>query len=319
LAVVDTLKVLAPGLLTTVQDTGRFGYGRYGVAPSGALDRYALRAANLLVDNPETAAGLEITLAGFGAEALVDAAVAITGGDLKPRINGKIVGSWRSHRLKKGDRLQFGTAETGCRAYLAVGGSIAVAPVMGSRSTNLGSGFGGFEGRGLRTGDILRSESPVLHLRSAGRQFCRTDLPPYADYRCLRVLPGPQQDQFSDAGWNVFLRSVYTVSPQSDRTGIRLSGPAVEFRAGVAESIVSEGIIDGAIQVPGDGQPIIVLSETVSGGYRKIATVVAADLHRLGQLAPGHRVQFQPVSRSEALEALWRLEESLTRFRSRFG
>ena len=319
MAVVDTLKVLSPGLLTTVQDTGRFGYGRFGVAPSGAVDRYALRAANLLVDNPESAAGLEITLSGFGAEALADAVVAITGGDLEPCINGKIVGSWRSHRLKKGDRLQFGFAKTGCRAYLAVGGTIVVAPVMGSRSTNLGSGFGGFGGRALQTGDTLRCESPDLHLRSVGRQFNRTNLPLYADFRCLRVLPGPQQDQFSDTGWNDFLRSVYSVSPQSDRTGIRLSGPAVAFRTGVTESIVSEGIVAGAIQVPGDGQPIIVLSETISGGYRKIATVVAADLHHLGQLAPGHRIQFQSVSRSEALEALWRLEENLTRFRTRFG
>ena len=312
-----TFKVMSPGMLTTVQDRGRFGYGRYGVAPSGALDSLALRVANLLVDNLEDEACLEITMTGLELGALTGVTIAITGADLTPRINGTAIQMWRSRRLKPGDLLSCKTVAYGCRAYLAIGGGIDLPSVMGSKSTNLGSGFGGLEGRPLIAGDVLHGQSPELHLKAAGRHFDLNHTPAYANDWRLRVLLGPQDDQFSQTGLELFLQSVYTVSPQSDRTGIRLQGPALETKEGVPESIISEGVIPGAIQVPGDGQPIIILGETISGGYRKIATVISADMHLPGQMVPGDRVQFQAVSLWEARNALWRLEEKITRFRNK--
>lgn len=312
-----TVKVISPGMLTTVQDRGRFGYGRYGVAPSGALDSLALRVANMLVDNLEDEACLEITMMGPELGALTDVTIAITGADLTPCINGTAIQMWRSWRLKPGDLLSCKTVVYGCRAYLAIGGGIDVPSVMGSKSTNLGSGFGGLGGGPLIAGDVLYGKSPELHLKAAGRHFDLNDTPAYSNDWCLRVLLGPQDDQFSQSGLELFLQSVFTVSPQSDRTGIRLHGPAVETKEGVPESIISEGIIPGAIQVPGDGQPIIILGETISGGYRKIATVISADMHLPGQMVPGDRVQFQAVCLWEARSALWRLEEKIARFRNK--
>jgi biotin-dependent carboxylase-like uncharacterized protein len=315
LATLRSLEVLSPGLLTTIQDLGRFGYGRYGVAPSGALDCFSLRIANLLVDNFENEACIEITMIGFKAKALGDVAVAITGADLGLCLNSNPIKTWRCHVLKRGDVLTFTALNLGCRAYLALGGGIHLPTVLGSKSTNLSSRFGGVDGRPLRQGDILWSESPEFHLKTAGRHFDRSSVPLYKNDWLLRVVLGPQDDHFSETSLDLFLQSVFRVSPRSDRTGIRLQGPVVETKEGMAESIISEGVIAGTIQVPGDGQPIIILNETVSGGYRKIATVISADLPILGQIISGDRIRFQAVSLRAARQALWRLEETIGRFR----
>ena len=187
--------------------------------------------------------------------------------------------------------------------------------VLGSRSTNLTSGFGGLAGRPLRRGDVLRAESPQQHLPAAGRKYDVNVAPAYGNDWQLRVVMGPQDDHFSAEVCDRFLNADYRMSPKSDRTGIRLQGPPIPAREGLPESIVSEGRIAGAIQVPGDGHPIIVLGETVSGGYRKIAAVISADRHLLGQLLPGDRVRFQAVTPREARQALWRIEETIGRFR----
>jgi antagonist of KipI len=316
-AVIKVFEVEAPGLLTTVQDRGRAGYGRFGVAPSGALDSVAMRIGNLLVDNPESEAVLEITLPGFKAGILADVVVALTGADLGLHINGQPSGHWCSHKLRAGDLLSLEVLNSGCRAYLAVGGGVQVPEVLGSRSTNLTAGFGGLDGRPLQRGDILAADSPVQFLHAAGRKYDLNAVPAYRGDWILRVVMGPQDSHFPEETCQRFLSAVYQISPKSDRTGIRLQGPRLKVKEGQAESIISEGIIAGAIQVPGDGQPIIVLGETVSGGYRKIATVISADLHLLAQILPGDRVRFQAVDSREARQALWRQEETIGRFRDR--
>ena len=314
---VEAFEVLAGGILTTFQDLGRLGFGRYGVAPSGALDPFAVQVANLLVDNPEDEAAVEITLPGFRARALVDLAVAVTGGDLGLNCSGKSLAMWRSHGLKKGEVLSFDYHQSGCRAYLTVGGGFCLPEVLGSRSTNLGTGFGGLDGRSLQIGDILYAAAPARHLDTVGRYFDFNFAPDYNNSWDIRVVPGPQDYQFSETGLNTFYNTWYTVSPQSDRTGVRLQGEPIESRPGIAESILSEGLIPGSVQVPGDGRPIILLGETVSGGYRKIAAVISADLPLVGQMMPGDSVRFQAVSIREARRALWRQQNRIARFRDR--
>ena len=309
------MEVLAPGLQTTVQDAGRFGFGRYGVAASGALDSYALRAANLLVGNPENAACLEIMLLGLRVRALRDVAVAVTGADLQPQCDRRPFVMWRSQILAKGRELSFRGPRSGFRAYLAVGGGYEVPEILGSRSTNLPAGFGGLSGRTLRQKDVLHGGPADAHLATAGREMAAGDIPLYTDKWCLRVVPGPQEDHFTDAGLGALLGTPYRVSPQSDRTGVRLDGAPIERRPDVVESIISEGVVAGAIQVPGDGQPIVILNETVTGGYRKIATVISADLPLLGQIKPGDSVSFIAVSPAGAAAARREVESKIARLR----
>jgi len=315
LATVAVMEIEAAGPLTTIQDRGRFGFGRYGVAPSGALDSVAMRIANLLVDNPEDEAVLEITLPGFSASMLTDAAIAVTGADLGWRQNDRPIRMWQSHRFHKGDTIAFRELNSGCRAYLSVGGGWEVPEIMGSKSTNLSSGFGGLGGRPLQKGDVLWTASPQLFLGAGGRKFDLNAVPAYRDFWQLRAVLGPQDDHFDEAAQDLFFNADYRVSDHSDRTGIRLLGAPISAKEGMAESILSEGVVAGTVQIPGDGQPIILLGETVSGGYRKIATVITADLHLLGQVLPGDRIRFQAVTMREARQALWRLEEMIGRFR----
>ena len=315
MAAVETLQVVAPGPLTSVQDKGRFGYGRYGVGPSGALDSFSLRVANLLVGNPENEACLEITLMGLKLKALTDVAIAVTGADFQASCNDKPLDMWTSWILGKGNTVSFRGLKGGCRAYLAIGGGISLPEVMGSKSTNLSSKFGGLDGRPLRKGDILSSNSPYLHLKTGGSAFPQAWIPPHAKERHLRVILGPQDDEFTERGKKTFLGSPYQVSHDSDRTGIRLTGPMIERSPEVGESIISEGVISGTIQVPGDGQPIIILAETVTGGYRKIATVITADLPLLGQVKPGDTVTFERVSLDVAYTALREVEGRIERFK----
>ena len=184
-------------------------------------------------------------------------------------------------------------------------------PLLGSLSTNLPAGFGGVEGRALQKGDVLQIESPQLKLAAAGRKMSARWVPDYPGTWTLRIIWGPQDGNFKDTAKRIFTHSTYTVASQSDRTGIRLDGAPIGRKNDTAESIISEGLIAGAIQVPGDGKPIIVLGETVTGGYRKIATVVSADLPLLGQIKPGDEVQFEPVSIDVAQRALLKIEERI--------
>ena len=312
---VETLEILAPGPLTTVQDLGRFGFGRYGVAPSGALDSFSLRVGNLLVGNPEDEACLEITLLGLKVRALVDLLIAITGADLQPHLNRGPLQMWRSHIMKEGEVLSFTVPRSGCRAYLALGGGISVPSVLKSKSTNLSTKFGGLKGRPLQKGDLLSSDAPYDHLKAGGRCFDPKWIPSYPKHWVLKTVFGPQDDHFPEKAKRLFQKSSFNVTLHSDRTGIRLAGPAIQKKEGLAESIISEGMVSGAIQIPGDGQPIIILGELVTGGYRKIATVITADLPFLGQIKPGDRVKFKDVSLEDAYHAYIEAEGIIKKFR----
>lgn len=304
MAAVRSIEVLSPGLQTTIQDLGRFGYGHYGVPPSGAVDSFSLRIANRLVDNSENSACLETTLMGLRLKALTDVCVAVTGADLQLQINKQPSKMWCSHLVNQGDILSFGGPRSGCRAYIAFGGGIITPPVLGSRSTNLFSGFGGIGGRSLQKGDCLFIDSPETKLPMAGRLLKPDWIPQYSSLWTLRVIWGPQDNDFTSKGKRTLTHTLYRVSSQSDRSGIRLEGAEIQRKSDTVESIVSEGLISGSIQVPGDGKPIIILGETVSGGYRKIATVITADLHLLGQIRPGDKIQFAAITLEEAYRAL---------------
>lgn len=313
MADIEILEILSPGILTSIQDLGRYGYGRYGVAPSGALDSFALRIANLLVGNRPDQAGLEAMLLGPAIRALADIVVAVTGGNLQPRRNKQLIEMWHSHILKKDDILSFDSALSGFRVYVAVGGGISVPPVMGSRSTNLSSGFGGLQGRALKKNDILTSENHSHPVKTDTRVFNTAWIPVYPNNWSLRVIWGPQDDHFPDESRGSFLSASYEMSSDSDRTGIRLQGPVIRQKPDIQTSIISEGVIAGSVQIPGDGKPIIILGETVTGGYRKIATIISADLPLLGQIKPGDTLRFTAVSLEEARQALIGVEENVRR------
>jgi len=310
---VATFEVLEPGILTTIQDLGRYGFSQFGVPPSGALDTFSLRVSNLLVGNEEEA-GLEITLMGLRIRALKEVVIAITGGALSPTLNGEPVEMWRTHLLLQDDVIAFKKVSAGCRAYLSAGGGFVVPKIMGSSSTYLSGKFGGLEGRSLRRGDVLYTSNSSSSLDKLGLRFPSDWIPSLEKEVLLRVIPGPQDHHFTERGFQTLTSSSYEVTPQCDRMGIRLEGPRIERRPDAEESIISEGLISGAIQVPGDGKPIIILTELVTGGYTKIATIISTDLPRVAQLKPGDRVKFKRISIEEAHRLLKEQEERLKKF-----
>jgi biotin-dependent carboxylase-like uncharacterized protein len=312
---VEAFEVIEPGILTTIQDRGRYGFSQFGVPPSGALDSFSLRVGNLLVENKEEEACLEITLVGLKIKALREVVIAITGGDLFPLLNEEPLEMWRTHLLVEGDIIHFKKVRTGCRAYLAMSGGLVVQKIMGSSSTYLSGKFGGLEGRALRRGDILYTLDIPSSLDKLGLRFPSDSIPPLEKEVFLRVIPGPQDHHFTEKGLNTFSSEYYQVTPQCDRMGVRLEGPKIERRSDVEESIISEGLISGAIQVPGDGKPIIILTELVTGGYTKIATIISMDLPKVAQLKPGDRIRFKHISMEEAQYLLKKQEGRLRGFK----
>lgn len=297
---VAVFEVLEPGVLTTIQDLGRFGMAQFGIPPSGGSDAFSLRVSNLLAGNDEGEASLEITIMGLKLKALREVLIAITGGDLSPTLNDEPLEMWRSHLLVEGDVIHFKRVRSGCRAYLAISGGIAVPSIMRSRSTCLSGKFGGLEGRALKRGDFLYGVDRPVILDRIGIRFPPDWIPSLGKEARLKLILGPQDRHFTERGLDTFFSSSYQVSSQCDRAGVRLEGPKIERRSDAEESIISEGLIPGAIQVPGDGKPIILLTELVTGGYTKIAAVISTDLLRVAQLKPGDRVQFEEVSIEEA-------------------
>jgi antagonist of KipI len=312
---VETFEVLEPGILTSIQDMGRYGFSQFGVPPSGALDIFSLRVANLLVGNREEEAVLETTLMGLKIKVLKEIVISITGGDLCSTLNGEPLEIWRTHLLVEGDIIHFKKVRTGCRAYLAVSGGFVVPKIMGSCSTYLSGNFGGLEGRKLRRGDILHTLHIPSSLNKLGLRFPLDWIPSLEKEVSLRVIPGPQDHHFTEEGFQTFSSLSYQVTPRCDRMGVRLEGPKIERRPDVEESIISEGLISGAIQVPGDGKPIIILTELVTGGYTKIATIISTDLPKVAQLKPGDQVRFKPISIEEAHDLLKEQEERLKDFK----
>jgi KipI family sensor histidine kinase inhibitor len=297
------IEVVAPGLLTAVQDLGRWGYAAYGVPTAGAMDPFAARAANALVGNPPDAAVLEITLTGPVLRFLRASLVAVTGADLAPQLNGRELPGWTACWVPAGGVLRFGWRRAGLRAYLAVAGGLAVPPVLGSRATYLRGGFGGHEGRALRAGDRLPvGPAPPAAASLAGRTLPPARRPVYRRAPEVRVVLGPHAERFTPAGLGTFLHATYTVAAASDRMGYRLEGPPLARHE--PADILSAGMPLGGIQVPGDGQPIILLADhQTHGGYPLVATVAWADLPLLAQLAPGDTIRFRAVPVDEARAA----------------
>lgn len=290
------IRVLAPGFLTTVQDLGRFGYAHFGVSASGAADPVALRAGNLLVGNAENAAALEMTLVGGAFEFERDAVIALTGSDF-----GANLPLWSAVEIHAGQTVRCGATRSGARAYLAVRGGIGVPKVLGSASVHLMTGLGG---RALRKGDVLPIGGEAVRRPRAG-PMGHPGAPELARGGPLRVTPGPQEEWFSDELYG----AAYAVAEESNRMGIRLRGPAIPSPAG---HMITEGVPLGAIQVPPDGQPIILFVEhQTTGGYPKPANVISADFWRLGQLRPRDEVRFERVAFDRALNLLREQEEWL--------
>ncbi|HEY9077688.1 MAG TPA: biotin-dependent carboxyltransferase family protein [Anaerolineaceae bacterium] len=296
------IQVLDPGVLVTIQDEGRLAYQSFGVPVSGAMDWFALRVANRLVANPSHAAGLECLAGSILLECEEDVLVAGAGCGCRLVVNDEEYPLWLAVRVRGG--MQFGlkpSGEAGCWGYLAIAGGIAVPPVMGSRSTFLRGKFGGLKGRALQAGDLIPLGHPVenIHLL-AGRNFSPAALPGYANHVVVRVVESAQAANFSTEDWNTFCSQEYQVSGQSDRMGYRLAG-ALPLSLANAD-VISEGMLPGIIQVPGNGQPIVMMSDCpTTGGYTKIAAVARADLPLLTQVEPGTgSVWFRKVSIPEA-------------------
>lgn len=290
------LKVINPGLLTTVQDLGRPGQRRLGLPVGGAADAFALHLGNLLVGNEPNTAGLEMTLVGAEIEFQCDALVAVTGA---------LMGGLESNRprlVKSGERLKFGAAQQGCRAYLAIAGGIDVPVVLGGRGTDLRSGLGGWQGRALRKDDVL----PLI---PTGRTVIGTwsiderILPKPSSEPVLRTVVGTQAAEFNGG----ISRGTFKVTPKSDRMGLRLSGQ--RLLRNHQNELVSSAASPGTVQVPPDGEPIVLLADAQTiGGYPRIAHVIRADISLLAQLKPGDSVRFANIKLAEA-HRLWREQE----------
>jgi len=289
---VNEVRVVRPGFQTTVQDLGRFGHAHQGVSASGAADAVALRAGNLLVGNAENAPALEMTLVGGAFAFESDTVIALTGSDF-----GAGYPLWQAVEIKAGAVVHCGASQSGARCYLAVRGGIDAPRVLGSASTHLLTGIGG---RALRSGDILRiGDAAVRRPRRAQA------VPQRQTEGVLRVTAGPQADWFGDA----LYRNCYIVQEESNRMGLRLRGPAIPSPTG---TMLTEGVPLGAVQVPPDGQPIILFVEhQTTGGYPKPACVISADLSRVGQLRPRHEVRFELITIDEALSILQKQEQWL--------
>ena len=301
----NVFSVLTPGGYTTIQDQGRIGYQHMGIPVTGALDAFAFRCANLLLANPENAAVMEITVMGPRLEIMAEAVLAVTGAEIGMTLNDQATETWASFRVKPGDVLDIQQVKSGCRAYLAVNGGIDVPDVMGSRSTYVGGNIGGYHGRLLQAGDIIkcgRSKSPAV-----ARKMPPDMIPSYPQELTVRAIPGPQDDFFQE-GLQVLFESDFMVSTKADRMGYRLQGPPVKVHEGMPKSIISEPTMPGGVQIPPDEQPIILMVEQTVGGYTKIATVVSVDLPRVAQATPGDTLRFKKIS-LEAAHDLYRAQQ----------
>jgi KipI family sensor histidine kinase inhibitor len=331
------LIVRSPGLLTTVQDGGRPGYRAIGVGAGGAMDEIALRTANLLVGNPERAAALEMTLAGAELEAADDLLIAVTGAGMEPTADGERLPLRRPVWVRRGTVIRFGRAARGCRAYLAVAGGIDVPPVLGGRGTDIRAGFGGADGRPLRAGDALPGGVPsawaaawaaelAAESAASGRGWAAPGwfAPPdgfvpaggasdASDGVVLRAVPSDDIDAFAPEAVERFFRETYRAEPDSDRMGVRLTGPTIELD--VRGEMRSRGVLPGAVQVPAGGRPIVLGADCqTTGGYPVIAHVAAVDLPLLAQIRPGDRVRFRPIGLDEAHRLLMLRERELRLF-----
>ncbi len=312
-----TISVEKPGLLSTMQDLGRYGAQKYGVIASGAMDAFAHKSANILLGNPETEATLEITVLGPSLQFDSASLIAICGANMSPTVNGIPVPMWRPVLINEGESLKFGASREGCRCYLAIAGGFNVPLEMNSYSTYLRAGIGGLNGRALREGDRLSAKTPsslgkritAKLLSLIGQEtFAATSwfvsyemMPPYRPNPTVRVIEGPQFSWYDQETVSDFLSKEFKVQSQSDRMGYRLQGPPLTLVK--RRELLSEPVTFGTVQVPPDGNPIVLMTDRqTTGGYPKIAQVISADLPVLAQAQIGSSVHFQLVSLRDAQE-----------------
>jgi antagonist of KipI len=310
--------VTRAGFLTSVQDLGRTGFRQFGVSTSGALDSFALRVANLLVGNDEGAAGLEITLGGLQLRFEDERIVAWCGGEFDVQIGSRALPAGHVAHLQAGDELKFGRAQIGCRCWLAILGGIEVPVVLGSRSTDLRANFGGLEDRRLRDGDVLplltRPGSPIPATGISSWSAPHDWASPASRHPSLHFIRGVDWNRFNDVTIQRFTQHEFTVSPDSDRMGVRFDGS--ELKREVETDLISEAVAPGTIQVPPSGKPILLLGDCQTiGGYPKIAHVITVDLGIAAQLRAGDGVRFFEVSLQDAHRLLLERERDLERFR----
>lgn len=313
------INVIKPGVQSQLQDLGRFGFQDLGVPVCGVMDEWSHRVANLLAGNAGDEATLEMVL--MGPSLVFEAAtqIAICGADLSPRLNGEPVPLQQRINVPAGGQLEFGRRARGLRAYLAVRGGFDVEPVMGSRSTYVRGGFGGFQGRALRKGDVLSIASASAAPRAPALEIANP-LPSNdgAAVTMVRVIAGEHWSLFSSETHALFEAATYKINPQSDRMGYRLDGPAL-LRQDTVE-LISEAMSFGTIQVPSDGLPIVLMAERHSaGGYPKIAHVISVDLPLLAQLAPQQHVRFKLINLEAAQSLYLQREKTLAQLRQTLG
>ena len=292
------LKVINPGILSLIQDAGRHGYHNIGITTGGPFDSFSAHWSNRLCDNSLSDACLEILVGGLILESQITTQIAITGADVTIKINDKSVETWRTHNISPGDRISIGYATSGCRCYLAVTGGIQCPLIFGSASTVVREGLGGLhkDGRALEQGDILPCNSSQASITRAVPEQYQPQFD--ASITDIRIIMGYQQDLFKPDQLNKFFSAEYTISPQSDRMGYRLEGPAI---AHSNQQMLSEGICLGTVQLPADGQPIILLCDRQTiGGYPKLGSVFSEDIAKLAQLMPGRKIQFKPIELKQA-------------------
>ncbi|SHJ07735.1 5-oxoprolinase subunit C family protein [Lutispora thermophila] len=311
----DMIKIIKPGLLTTIQDNGRIGFQRYGIPVAGAMDDFAFRVANILVGNDEHEAVLEATFMGPIIEIGFDGFIAITGANMSPKLNEKNIHMWRSIEVHKGDQLSLSGAIEGLRTYIAFGGGIGVPEIMKSKSTYVRGSLGGYNGRKLMEGDEIPIDASKSKAK-VGRYISPGYIPRYNNNNVVRVVLGPQDDHFSPEAIETFLNSEYKITAEADRMGYRLEGPKLTHVKG--PDIISDGIVSGSVQVPGHGSPIVMMADRqTTGGYTKIATVISPDLPIMAQMGPGDTVRFKKVSVEESQNILFEYEEIISNIKYR--
>lgn len=311
-----SLKIEKPGLLTTIQDTGRYGFQKDGVIVSGAMDTIALRISNLLVGNNENEAAIEITLTGPSIRFEKNHLIALTGADISPSLNGKQIKMWRPVWVPQGSLLTFGQSLSGCRAYLALAGGFVIDPVMGSASTYLRAGLGGLNGRDLQTGDVLHTkpipdDNRILKVFADAKPGSRRSvmeakwtidpnlLPLYKESPAIRVVRGPEFEWFSESSREQFWEDSFMVTSPSDRMGYLLQGNALYLSD--EKELISSAVTFGTIQIPSQGNPIVLMADhQTTGGYPRMAQVISADLPVLAQVVPGKSISFSEITLEEA-------------------
>jgi len=288
-------KVLQPGILSLIQDSGRYGQHAIGLTTGGPLDKLSFDWANRLCGNDKNAATIEVSFGGISLEAQVDTQIAVTGGDAQLTINNSTAESWRTHAVKTGDKIELKFSQNASRHYIAVAGGFEVTPMFGSAATVAREKLGGLDGTPLKSGDVLACETSLNTQQYTLNRELRPD---YSGDVVLRVVLGYQKDSFSSLQQNRFFNSEFTLSDRCDRMGFRLTGPEIESDI---NGILSEGICFGAIQIPSDGQPIILLNDRQTiGGYPKIGSVFSLDIPKLTQRTPNTPVRFEAISMDEA-------------------